>query len=127
MAVEPSEPKVKVLRDVLLVTAAGGALFLQAAALFILTTAWVESRNHTGGCGYDGTCIENGLLDALIKTELGIPAAEFLVATLWWSLPLLRHPHRANWRTLLTRHLPYTLLPPTLLLTASAAAPHFLT
>jgi hypothetical protein len=95
------------------VTAAGVCFLVQTVALFALASDWVEASNASWECGYDGTCIDRGLVGATIAVELAVIAVEFVVGTIWWARPLWRQrlsPEVDDWWVLLTLCLPRTVM-----------------
>ncbi|SEL99532.1 hypothetical protein [Streptacidiphilus jiangxiensis] len=98
------------VRDALRATAAIFAFVVQAVALFAITSAVVEASNVSpGDCGYDGTCTENGVFEAVIRVELAVPAAELALGLFWWALPLWRRrlaPGVDEWWDLVAVRLP---------------------
>lgn len=87
---------------------------VQALALVWLVASAVQTSNVGQGCGWDGTCTENGLFGAAISTLTTVPLVQLLVGAGWWWLGLpsgrrLR-PAPEDRRALLTFHLAWTFI-----------------
>ncbi|WP_158701995.1 hypothetical protein [Kitasatospora sp. MMS16-BH015] len=86
---------------------------MQAVMLLAIAADWVEASNVSEECGYDGTCIDDGLVGVTGALELAVVVVEVLAGVLWWGYPLWRRrlvPQVDDWWALVALRLPVAVM-----------------